>query len=106
MYDFVPCVFLVRGVVCSQLCVCVTLASRRLATIGLKTLMDRLTNRELYPLAIALCGFLKYSPDEGEIPVLMHWARKKVRTHPLSVWRDCYVYSFLLLHTTLSGDPR
>ena len=72
-------------------CVCVCallqyvscLASCRLNTIGLKVLMDRLTNRELYPLAIALCGFLKYSSDEGEIPVLMHWARKRVRTRLL-----------------------
>ena len=59
------------------------LASCRLKTIGLKTLMERLTNRELYPLAIALCSFLKYSSDEGEIPVLMHWAKKRVRTRLL-----------------------
>ena len=49
----------------------------------MKVLMERLTNRGLYPLAIALCSFLKYSSDEGEIPVLMHWARKQVRTCPL-----------------------
>ena len=79
------CVCVCVCVLLQCVCVCVSLASWRLTTIGLKTLMDRLTNRELYPLAIALCGFLKYSPDEGEIPVLMHWARKKVRTHPLSV---------------------
>ena len=102
----------VCGLASCVLCGCVlfqcvgvsTLADCRLKTIGLKTLMERLTNRELYPLAIALCSFLKYSPDEGEIPVLMHWAKKRVRTRLLLLLCMTCISEDHLLNATLSGD--
>jgi hypothetical protein len=56
----------------------IPLTMTQLRTLTIKSLIHRIINRGLYPLALKFCHFLKFTPEEGEIPVLMHWAEKKI----------------------------
>ena len=38
----------------------------------------RLINRELYPLALEVCNYLRVSPVDGEVKILRQWAIRKV----------------------------
>ena len=38
----------------------------------------RLINRELYPVALEICNYLRVPPVEGEVKILRQWAVRKV----------------------------
>ena len=40
----------------------------------------RLINRELYPLALETCNYLRVPPIDGEVKILRQWAMRKVYT--------------------------
>jgi len=56
------------------------LTSEQLIALTKPVMIDRLISRRLYPLAIAICDYLKLSPVEGKSRVLGHWACYKVET--------------------------
>ena len=46
--------------------------------IFLGILFFRLINRELYPVALEICNYLRVPNVDGEVKILRQWAIKKV----------------------------
>jgi len=58
----------------------IPLTLTQLERLGQATLIDRLINRRLFPLALKICDFLQLPSIEGSSRVLAHWAIYKVET--------------------------
>jgi hypothetical protein len=57
----------------------VPITLRQYYRLSTGVLTDRLINRELYPVALEICNYLRVPNVDGEVKILRQWAIKKVK---------------------------